>query len=61
MKKILGLSIGISLVRAAFLPVSAFATDKGMVLALSGSSCHGINGAIQGSIPRIQDRSAEYI
>ena len=34
MKKIFRLLIGISLVRAALLPVSAFAADKGMVLAL---------------------------
>ena len=61
MKKILGLSIGISLVGAALLPVSAFAADKGMVLALSWSSCNGTNGASPGSNPRIQGRSAEYI
>ena len=61
MKKILGLLIGSSLVGAALLPVSAFAADKGMVLALSCASCHGTNGASPGSIPRIQGRSAEYI
>ena len=61
MKKILGLLIGSSLVGAAHLPVSAFAADKGMVLALSCASCHGTNGASPGSIPRIQGRSAEYI
>ncbi len=61
MKRILGLSIEISLVRAALLPVSAFAVDKGMVLALSWSSCHGTNWASPGSIPRIQGRSTEYI
>ena len=61
MKKILGLFIGSSLVGAALLPVSAFAADKGMVLALSCASCHGTNGASPGSIPRIQGRSAEYI
>ena len=44
-KKILGLSVGISLVRAALLPVSAFAADKGMVPALSWSFCHRTNGA----------------
>ena len=61
MKKILGLLIGSSLVGAALLPVSAFAADKGMILALSCASCHGTNGASPGSIPRIQGRSAEYI
>ena len=61
MKKILGLLIGSSLVGAALLPVSTFAADKGMVLALSCASCHGTNGASPGSIPRIQGRSAEYI
>jgi sulfide dehydrogenase cytochrome subunit len=61
MKKILGLLIGSSLLGAAFLPMSAFAADKGMVLALSCASCHGTNGASPGSIPRIQGRSAEYI
>ena len=61
MKKILGLLIGSSLVGAALLPVSAFAADKGMVLALSCASCHGTNGVSPGSIPRIQGRSAEYI
>jgi sulfide dehydrogenase cytochrome subunit len=61
MMKILGLLIGSSLVGAALLPVSAFAADKGMVLALSCASCHGTNGASPGSIPRIQGRSAEYI
>ena len=61
MKKILGLLIGSSLVGATLLPVSAFAADKGMVLALSCASCHGTNGASPGSIPRIQGRSAEYI
>ena len=61
MKKILGLLIGSSLVGAALLPVSAFAADKGMVLALSCASCHGTNGASPGSIPRIHGRSAEYI
>ena len=61
MKKILELLIGSSLVGAALLPVSAFAADKGMVLALSCASCHGTNGASPGSIPRIQGRSAEYI
>ena len=61
MKKILGLLIGSSFVGAALLPVSAFAADKGMVLALSCASCHGTNGASPGSIPRIQGRSAEYI
>ena len=61
MNKILGLLIGSSLVGAALLPVSAFAADKGMVLALSCASCHGTNGASPGSIPRIQVRSAEYI
>ena len=61
MKKILGLLIGSSLVGAALLPVSAFAADKGMVLALSCASCYGTNGASPGSIPRIQGRSAEYI
>ena len=61
MKKILGLLIRSSLVGAALLPVSAFAADKGMVLALSCASCHGTNGASPGSIPRIQGRSAEYI
>ena len=61
MKKILGLLIGSSLVGAALLPVSAFAADKGMVLALSCASCHGTDGASPGSIPRIQGRSAEYI
>ena len=59
--KILGLLIGSSLVGAALLPVSAFAADKGMLLALSCASCHGTNGASPGSIPRIQGRSAEYI
>ena len=44
-----------------FLPISAFAVDKGMVLALSCASCRGTNGASPGSIPRIQGRSAEYI
>ena len=61
MKKILGLLIGSSLLGAALLPVSAFAADKGMVLALSCASCHGTNGASPGSIPRIQGRSAKYI
>ena len=61
MKKILGLLIGSSLVGAALLPVSTFAADKGMVLALSCASCHGTNRASPGSIPRIQGRSAEYI
>ena len=61
MKKILGLLIGSSLVGAELFPVSAFAADKGMVLALSCASCHGTNGASPGSIPRIQGRSAEYI
>ena len=61
MMKILGLLIGSSLVGAALLPVSAFAAEKGMVLALSCASCHGTNGASPGSIPRIQGRSAEYI
>ncbi len=61
MKKILGLLIGSSLAGAALFPVSAFAADKGMVLALSCASCHGTNGASPGSIPRIQGRSAEYI
>ena len=61
MKKILGLLIGSSLVGAALLPVSAFAADKGMVLALSCASCHGTNGASPGSIQRIQGRSAKYI
>ena len=61
MKKILGLLILSSFVGAALLPVSAFAADKGMVLALSCASCHGTNGASPGSIPRIQGRSAEYI
>ena len=42
-------------------PVSAFAADKGIVLAFSCASCHGTNGASPGSIPRIQGRSAEYI
>ena len=61
MKKILGLLTVSSLVGAALLPVSAFAADKGMVLALSCASCHGTNVASPGSIPRIQGRSAEYI
>ena len=61
MKKILGLLIGSSLLGAALLPVSVFAADKGMVLALSCASCHGTNGASPGSIPRIQGRPAEYI
>ena len=61
MKKILGLLTVSSLVGAALLPVSAFAADKGMVLALSCASCHWTNGASPGSIPRIQGRSAEYI
>ena len=61
MKKILGLLTVSSLVGAALLPVSAFAADKGMVLALSCASCHGTNGLSSGSIPRIQGRSAEYI
>ena len=61
MKKILGFLIGSSLVRAALSEVSAFAEDKGMVLALSCASCHGTNGASPGSIPRIQGRSAGYI
>ena len=61
MKKILGLLTVSSLVGAALLPVSAFAADKVMVLALSCASCHGTNGASPGSIPRIQGRSAEYI
>ena len=59
MIKILGLLVGSSLIGAALLPVSAFAADKGMVLALSCASCHGTNGASPGSIPRIQGRSAE--
>ena len=61
MKKILGLLIGSSLLGAAFLPMSAFAADKGMVLALSCASCHGTNGASPGSIPKIQGRTADYI
>ncbi len=61
MNKILGLLIGSSLVGAALLPVSAFAADKGMVLALSCASCHGTNGASPGSIPKIQGRTADYI
>ncbi len=61
MKKILGLLIGSSLLGAAFLPMSAFAADKGMVLALSCASCHGPNGASPGSIPKIQGRTADYI
>ena len=61
MKRILGLLTVSSLVGAALLPVSAFAADKGMVLALSCASCHGTNGASPGSIPRVQGRSAEYI
>ena len=61
MKKILGLLIGSSLLGAAFLQISAFAGDKGMVLALSCASCHGTNGASPGSIPKIQGRTADYI
>ena len=61
MKKILGLLIGSSLLGAAFLQMSAFAEDKGMVLALSCASCHGTNGASPGSIPKIQGRTADYI
>ena len=61
MKKILGLLIGSSLLGAAFLQMSAFAADKGMVLALSCASCHGTNGASPGSIPKIQGRTADYI
>ncbi|MGA0340317.1 MAG: c-type cytochrome [bacterium] len=61
MKKILGLLIGSSLLGAAFLPMSAFAADKGMVLALSCASCHGTNGGSPGSIPKIQGRTADYI
>jgi sulfide dehydrogenase cytochrome subunit len=61
MKKILGLLIGSSLLGAAFIQMSAFAADKGMVLALSCASCHGTNGASPGSIPKIQGRTADYI
>ena len=57
----MGLFVGSSFIGAALLSVSAFAADKGMVLALSCASCHGTNGASPGSIPRIQGRSAEYI
>jgi len=61
MKNILGLLIRSSLLGAAFLQMSAFAADKGMVLALSCASCHGTNGASPGSIPKIQGRTADYI
>ena len=60
-KKILGLLIGSSLVGVALLPVSAFASDKGMVLTLSYASCHGTNESNPGSIPTIQGRTADYI
>ena len=59
--KILVSLLASSLVGAALFSLSAFAADKGMVLALSCASCHGTNGASPGSIPRIQGRSAEYI
>ena len=53
--------VGSSIVGAALLPVSVFAADKGMVLALSCASCHGTDGASPDAIPRIKGRSAEYI
>ena len=47
MKKILGFLIGSSLVRAALSEVSAFAEDKGMVLALPVHLAMVLTGQVQ--------------